>query len=307
MFPPYWIAIAASFVLVALGESLVPGIYDDDVHPIPLPWNISPGHWFGNLTLTATWLGKFWGEGADFKNIFLGHAWTLCYEEQFYALVGLTLLAARRRFGLVVALVTVAVAIRFYVFPSPADDGLFYNGAWLQFAAGLGIYYDRHGTGRTARWAIRAALCAGLAVSCRNVGEFWERPKGQNVSFAAAYAFALVAIALHRYDARIARIRVLRPLIACGTMCYAIYLMHWVVVKPIQHGFALAGWTDAASVGFVVVPCALAASIVVGRLFHLTVEHRFLNTTASTGEAHPEVRLLQNPLERTLEERRSAA
>ena len=59
------------------------------------PWWLSGWQWLGNVSLTEIWRHHVAGGN---KALYLGHAWTLCYEEQFYVVVGLLLLVAPRRF-----------------------------------------------------------------------------------------------------------------------------------------------------------------------------------------------------------------
>jgi peptidoglycan/LPS O-acetylase OafA/YrhL len=59
------------------------------------PWWYSGWQWLGNLTLTESWR---WHAIGDQRAHFPAQAWTLCYEEQFYAVVGLLLAISRRRF-----------------------------------------------------------------------------------------------------------------------------------------------------------------------------------------------------------------
>ena len=61
-------------------------------------------------------------------------------------------------------------------------------------------------------------------------------------------------------------------------MCYSIYLMHWVLVRPISHGLGLLGLSTVAETLLVVLPLSLATCVGVGALFHVLVERRFLNT-----------------------------
>jgi peptidoglycan/LPS O-acetylase OafA/YrhL len=93
IFPPFWVFI----VLTALGIALVHALGDgrlfwevpaDGVTVLGPPSALTAGQWLRNLTLTEIWLARLFGEGPHFLEG-TGHAWTLAYEEQFYAVCGL--------------------------------------------------------------------------------------------------------------------------------------------------------------------------------------------------------------------------
>ena len=138
IFPPYWIVVLLSAVAVGVVDYLLlPGAVTKYHHTDLLrPWWYSPWQWVGNLTLTEVWRSHIIG---DHKAMFLGPAWTLCYEEQFYAVVGLILLLAPRRFFASAAAVTLLVGVVMNAAPGLgfAVDGFFFDGLWLQFAMGF--------------------------------------------------------------------------------------------------------------------------------------------------------------------------
>jgi peptidoglycan/LPS O-acetylase OafA/YrhL len=83
IFPPYWAALLMTFTwkLAVYGPTSV---------------RLSAWDYFGNLTLTETWLRIV--NGDPNVNLLLEQAWTLCHEEQFYLICGLLLLAPARFF-----------------------------------------------------------------------------------------------------------------------------------------------------------------------------------------------------------------
>jgi len=107
IYPPYWVLLGLLCVLVLVCEALVPGLLADDYAGIPPPGRLSAGQWLGNLTLTESWRHHLGGGRIGYLNAM---AWTLCYEEQFYAVVGLLLALAPRRFFLGAAAVTALTA-----------------------------------------------------------------------------------------------------------------------------------------------------------------------------------------------------
>ena len=70
------------------------------------PWWHSVAQWVGSASLTEQW--RFHVIGGQ-KGWLLGHAWTLGYEEQFYAVTGLLLFLCPGRFFLGAAAVTAGV------------------------------------------------------------------------------------------------------------------------------------------------------------------------------------------------------
>jgi len=276
IFPPYWgaliVVIIASIGLVAFG---VPQLFFDNIHPFHPLKSFSPWQWLGNLTLTEGWRfnligGKRW--------FLLGPTWTLCYEEQFYAICGLLLILSRRWFFRGAAWLTAAVAvvalIHLVIKPLPID-GFFFDGRWLLFAAGMLVYYRIHlAEPANARWA-EALLLVGfvLALGWKIVGKASSMEE-----YYVGFLFAFLAIVLYRRDLAIANCVVLRPVTMCGIMCYSLYLIHWPVVKILSRWFYGHGIREAWPTLFLTVPlCALAAASA-GWVFHLFVERRFLNS-----------------------------
>ncbi|MCI0700664.1 MAG: acyltransferase, partial [Planctomycetia bacterium] len=151
IYPPYWAAVAFTLLLALVLEwAIAPGFVSGPFGPVvtvPDPVSVAAPQWFGCLTLTETWRPLFVSSVPEQQ--LLGPAWTLCYEEQFYAITGIVLLVARRWFFTGVTLVTVAVATGVILgWGGFAVTGTFLDGRWLMFAAGVGVYWavDR------ARW-----------------------------------------------------------------------------------------------------------------------------------------------------------
>ena len=283
IFPPFWIFMALAVVFVGVIEAFVrPGLMTDSHHGFAAPWTLSPVQWLGNLTLTETWRPHAFGPKAM---LFMQHAWTLCYEEQFYAVVGVILLVSPKRyFPLAAAITAVVFALEFL----PArlvpgiqsvrrhSTGFFFDGYWLYFAAGIGVYYAINYATRVGRVALAATLVLGVAWGVRSHIE------SRTVSF----AFALLLLALHRWDAGLNGASWSRPISWCGTMCYSLYLTHWPVTKGISHALVLWGIDSPAETLLVTVPVCVAVSVAVAWPFHVLVERRFLNgPTPAKGDA----------------------
>lgn len=287
IFPPFWIFLALAAVGVGITERFIyPSLFCDNVHGYSAPWSLSPVQWLGNITLTETWRHHVFGPPTK---LFLQHAWTLCYEEQFYAVVGLILLISPRRFFPLAAAIT-AVIFLFEATPErfvPAlrdfrrihSYGFFFDGYWLYFAAGIGVYYAINYATRAGWWAVVGALAFGVAWG------IYTRGASRTTSF----AYGLALLALHPWDVALAAGRWSRPISWCGTMCYSLYLVHWPVTKALSHALALAGVVTPAWTLIITVPACIAASILAAWPFHLIVERRFLNqpSTARPGARPP--------------------
>ena len=270
IFPPYWFALGfALFMVGTIDYVLYPGLLSSEPFPYPRPWWFLPSHWIGNLTLTESWRFHFFGERLKFM---LQPAWTLCYEEQFYIVVGLILLFGRKRFFTSCAIVTLAAFAIQLTKPlfGARIGGFFFDGHWLMFAAGIVVYYHVNHADSKGKWAccgFLALLAAGSAIS----------PELYAAHTAVAVTFALLLIALHRWDHRFKDARLLKPLAVCGTMCYSLYLIHSVPVRSIAKGLHFSGLDTAWETILITLPICLGVSLTLGWIFYLCVERHFLN------------------------------
>ena len=269
IFPPYWVALIATGLFVAIVAKVFgAALLTDAWHPIPSPTTLGAFQWLGNVFLIEGWRSRVFGGTYLFQ---LGPAWTLCYEEQFYALCGLVLLFAPRRFfsGIVaISLLTLGIILTKRSIP-----GLFFDGNWLVFAAGVLVYFQVNYATRVHQCILTVGLVA-VAAAC--VAKYslsaWQSP-----IFFLGPAVALAFLALHPFDRWIASSRILRPLKFCGVICYSLYLVHWPIVKFISHSLWLMGMRSASGTLLVTIPLCGAASLLVAWGFHVVVERRFLN------------------------------
>jgi peptidoglycan/LPS O-acetylase OafA/YrhL len=236
IFPPFWIFLLLSVLLVGASEFAVkPGLFADSAHAIPRPWSLSAAQWFGNVSLTETWRPHVLGGPSDF---FMGHAWTLCYEEQFYAVTGLLLLISGARFfhlaAAVSALVLVPTLCRAFGVRIHCVEGFFFDGRWLEFAAGVLLYYCLNYGGAAVRKGTVFCLLGAVALCCAS-----HKASHLRFDFATemlvACLFAIAALACRPWDELLRSARILWPLKMCGRMCYSLYLVHWPVSKAISH------------------------------------------------------------------------
>ena len=287
IFPPYWAAASFSMVMVVvLSAAGHRELVSLDYGFLPHPAELSLSQWLGNVTLTETWRPHLFGS-PELK--ILGPAWTLCYEEQFYAVCGLILIFARRRFFGVAALMTglcVIIAPLGFVRPELPIRGFFLDGRWLMFAEGLAVYYAIHLAPARRTWV--AAFAAALILAA---GVRWGIPsvtanvewRAHALDLVASTAFALGILLLHPWDERIARLPVTRPFAYLGRMCYSLYLIHWpitVMVTAFCYREDVRGpWPTL----LIVVPLSVGLSIATAYVFHILVERRFLGRTGRAG------------------------
>lgn len=265
IFPPYWAALIVQAILVLLIDVvLLPDLLATSSHPIGRPWTLSASQYFGNFTLTESWRWQFFGAPAGY---ILGQAWTLCYEEQFYLVTGACLFLARARFfsatiavtALVLAVRSLGAARGWPIF------GTFLDGHWLMFAAGIYVYWTRNYASR--EWPAYVLLAIGLVYA----------HVVPNFNLIVSLLFAMLLLALHRFDARWENIHGLAPLRAAGTICYSLYLVHGPIARAVSTYAFEAGVTGAWAALLGVLPVSLVLSCSLGAAFWWIVERRFLN------------------------------
>jgi peptidoglycan/LPS O-acetylase OafA/YrhL len=285
IYPPYWLALVITGFLVgacvlAGGEAL----FADETPPF-YPWKLSPAQIFGNTFLIETWRSlAFGGE----PGIFLGIMWTLCYEEQFYALAALVLLAAPKRiFQAAIAITLFTFVARFVADQAGRDiRGFFFDGYWMQFAAGIFVYYVVNYLKGRDRWIWTAAFTTAA------VATFFVRdlfPSDIDRSTVLASLFAAGLMILYPWDSSVAHARWLRPISYSGQICYSMYMIHWPICKVITRGAFLAGFNGVWETLLVTLPVCLALSVGAAALFFHWVERHFLNAPSEAPPAREPV------------------
>ncbi|HEX4048723.1 MAG TPA: acyltransferase [Elusimicrobiota bacterium] len=276
IYPPYLVFMAAACaVFAAMTHWNGIRMVSDAAHEILDPRGLSWVQWLGNLTLTDSWLPLLVGK----QRYFMMQAWSLCYEEQFYAVCGLILLFSPRKFfssALWVSGAVLAVALlsRFRVLPS--FDGAFFDGRWLLFAMGVALYYSvNYGDRGTERLLFAALASTALAFLVWGllVHDIGNDARQYGIAAAAAAAMLL----LHPRDAALMESRALNPVRFCGEICYSLYLVHWPICLLLSNALDIAGVVGFWQTLLVVIPVCAAASILGAWLFHHYVERRFLN------------------------------
>lgn len=276
IFPPYWVVLFVTAVLVAVFDVLWRGAIVSHSELLR-PWWYSPTQWLGSITLTEIWRPHLFGSD---RGLVLGHAWTLCYEEQFYAVCGVLLLLTPRRFFAGAAAVSVAVLLMAAAGPRLGfnPDGFFFDGSWLQFALGMLVYWALNHGSPVHRWLAAAGL-SGVTFWALSYGtSLLALEKNAAQQFLVAGAFALIALTIRPLDARMMQSPLLQPVRRCGIMCYSLYLVHLPLINLLRAGLAASGVDTLAMSPPLAMVVYGAPSIWVSWQFHLLVERRFLNS-----------------------------
>jgi peptidoglycan/LPS O-acetylase OafA/YrhL len=269
-------------VVVAVGW---PPLYFEDQGGIvhcANPFTMTASQWLGNLTLTEVWRHHLFGEPIRY---ILGQSWSLCYEEQFYALCGLLLFLGARRFfvGTVVLTVGVlAVAPLSFVWPG-STKGFFFDGFWLLFALGVLIYYRLNYPPKRLDglcWLLFGIGPATFMAFC--AGVLPENPTLITISYELTIGsvFSLVLLFLHGRDAALMQSQLMRPFAFCGTMCYSLYLIHWPLAEIVGLACYHLGVRHMWDTLLITVPLVMVLSIGAAWVFYQLVERHFLNATA---------------------------
>lgn len=261
IYPPYWILFGLAAVLVTGLDKFVAPVFSSGPHPIArINW-LDGWQLLGNLTLTESWRDHVFGSGQKY---FLGHAWTLVFEEQFYAVCGIGLVLFRRHLFAFYAAITLATLGLMHL----PVGGFFFDGHWLEFAAGIAVFYAlNHGYTRTLCAVLAAAWLVQWAVA-----DDWVE-----ASRAVAFGFGLLLVLIHQWDEGLHESKAAMPVRWCGVMCYSLYLVHWPICKGVSELCWRAGAQSDAAIAGITLPLCIASSILAGWLFHVSVERRFLN------------------------------
>jgi peptidoglycan/LPS O-acetylase OafA/YrhL len=279
IYPPLWFASAWAFAATWLIGACWPSLHHACVQ-LPRFEEWSFWNWLGNLTATESWQHHATGSTSHYL---MKNTWTLCYEEQFYAVVGMVLLMSRRRFvAAAVLLGVVTLACRHVGRWLHVDQsGWFFEGHWLLFAAGILLHHQLTRTARWEAWSIRVTFVAGMIYA------FLDRRFTSDSAQAhldeyifVACAFALLLGALRPADSWLTKCRLTWPLQWCGKRSYSIYLTHFSVVVALSCFLAQLGVATPSEWLATTLPMSIVAALALGWLFHRLVERHFINAPA---------------------------
>jgi peptidoglycan/LPS O-acetylase OafA/YrhL len=278
IYPPYLLSLL--FWAVTRVLKMRAGGTNDLVHP--------PLVWFQNVTLTQ-WTALLVRPGTyppDNPALFVSAYWSLCYEEQFYVIMGLLFTASSLSAAVsrraVVALMAIGLAWTI-VFPH-VIFGVFIE-YWCPFGIGVLVYlrlcaYSSLGARRAVDVTIALIGVVAGVIFWRAGGFPAALPGGREVRGPAgellvAAAFGLLLVGLRPFDGRFVRSRWSIPLRWLGTVTYSVYLVH-VFVLPFAKRLAEAAWRGRGGA----LPAhltQLAIVVGVGSLFWYLCERPFLN------------------------------
>lgn len=268
IFPPYWIALAAIVGVVALAQRLGHGdVFThslDGMAPIPAPGDVGLWRWIGSSLLVEGWRAHFiWRGGPGY---YLPIAWSLGYEEQFYIVAGLMLILAGHRWRELAVVLTLGVIACVILIPIEAMRGFWFDGRWLLFAYGIGVYAQRTAEG-WGRWILPVGCIAGVAwgVSQPDFG-----PQSFSSEMVVAPVVALALALLHPHDHRIAPR--MNWLSWCGVRCYSVYLLHWPIAKAFFWMFWTLGFRSAWTVLPLCIGFTMLLTLLLSDLFYRYVE-----------------------------------
>jgi peptidoglycan/LPS O-acetylase OafA/YrhL len=282
IFPPYWVAIGV--FLIFCGVLAITGLnwlLFDEIHPFKPPSSLSWLQWIGNVSLTEIWRPNV--IGADSSRFFLGVAWTLCYEEQFYLVCGLLMWLSPRNFFRNSLWLTVAICLPVLYKMATGDvgqrSGFFFDGRWIEFACGIGVYYRLHEVPKNCRGIGKHAMEGVFLIWFAINLVVWKSQKNQLLEelFVSSF-FAMILVPLFKFDRVWFTSMAWRGIWVCGTMCYSFYLVHAIPVKVLSNLFYRAGIEGLWMTALVVLPACIVLSAFLGWFFYCLVERRFLNT-----------------------------
>jgi len=273
--PTLWAAMAVVAALGLTGELLASRGIDN-----PLDDETKIGwHWVTNLALVEPTLATF-----GVKPLYgCGVIWSLCYEAQFYVVAALGLVARARRTVVATLVGVTAASVLVRAVPGLRCPG-FLTDLWLDFAAGLWLFARLvlplgPRARRAADVGLFGAVALEFALVTRHAGSTHAAVQdAKNAVFCAVVALALLA--LHRFDARLARTAPARALAWVGTRSYAIYLLHLPLVRTFATWFGRQGLSKGLAL-YATTAAGVAAALALSNAFHHLVERRFLSRPAS--------------------------
>lgn len=270
IYPPYLILVGILAVVIALAYQFDPGLFRDHPHPMIRFGELTPWQMVGNLTLTEGWLGYIIRRPGQW---WLQPAWTLGYEEQFYAVTGALLVLSRRWFFAGAAAVSLGVLVTQRVTPV----GFFFDGLWLHFAMGVLVYHAAVYGDRRERIAAALIFVAVFAAAAYGAGYSSDNRREHDL---VASASALLMLVLRPLDAASAAIT--KPLAWAGVITYSLYLVHRPICLVVSHLLWRAGFRSPTETLAVTVPLCVLASLAVAAPFWWGIERRFLNSKPPT-------------------------
>ena len=289
IYPPYVFALLLTVgTNLAIRLAAVHHLIGPMHHQVVMGPSLS--YWAGNLLLLQTELHT------PFINVVF---WSLCYEVAFYMLMGIFLFGAQKfaktyspyiaTLFLVLALGASTAASLTYL--SIMGRAIFPFNRWHLFSLGGLLFFlleikssTLSGYTEQARriiWGTTGLVCTLTCIyaALRQVGTVDEGHPSSRLQSITALVFCAALGWLRRYDARILKIGILRPLLWLGAFSYSLYLVHPVVLPFIDIALRKAGLDGNRYV--VTFLLQIVVSIFAGRLMFAGVERFFLSKKQS--------------------------
>ncbi|HEY4092368.1 MAG TPA: acyltransferase [Luteibacter sp.] len=271
IYPLYWIAFAAAFLVMRWAPPLPRGLEKPIAELLTLVNSV--------------------------PNYIVGVAWTLTYEVYFYAVVALSLLLFGRRavFGLAAWFAILAIAMAasaWHAWAAPWNYLLAPILLEFSFGVAVGVLVERGVRGfHGALWVVAITwMAVGTSLVARDPGSYplrvvcWAVP-------AALFLYGFVALELRE---RWTMPRILQYL---GDASFSIYLWHLIAFEFVAAVFVRLGWVGLAN------PVVLTAAMVcIGMLVALLsyhwIEKPLLSQLAGVAHFRMEKKALPGPSER---------
>ncbi|MBA3767639.1 MAG: acyltransferase, partial [Acidobacteria bacterium] len=223
IYPPYLLAVGyfVATRLVKLGAG-GPNQLDAPLH-----------RWFQNLTLTQWFslINTDYAYAADNHANFVTAYWSLQYEEQFYLLIALMIVASllSRRSLQWFAIPLIGMSLVWNLISPYYSHGFFIE-YWLHFGVGLVLFYRlcRMRENLQRRLVDLSLICLAIVSAWFNwfAGIDWAMKRPLALELFIVSTFALLLIALRPLNDRFKQLYLGRVLMSLGAISYSLYLIH---------------------------------------------------------------------------------
>jgi peptidoglycan/LPS O-acetylase OafA/YrhL len=285
IYPPYLLAIA--FFALTRAVRVVADPNDDFKRPV-LDWvqNLTLTQWVSDLFHPVHW-------PVQNSKLFVAAFWSLNYEEQFYLVMGISLLAAVRLGVPIISPVLVLGGIGLvwnWLIPGNWICGLFIE-YWAHFALGSCLFFvlcqcPALRYRRIFLWLIPLlGLACASRVMLQALNAFDDLRAMIELTFLSAVTLTLFF--LRPLSQRISASVLWRPIAALGTISYSLYLVHQfnlhLVASIARH------LTPAGSPQALLIITIVALQVLLATLFWYFCERPFLHKKSESPQRMPAV------------------
>lgn len=278
IYPPCLIVLGLTAIITAVVDGVLwPGSLSKQASLLR-PWWLDGWQWLGNATLIESW--RYHVVGNPNRAYYLGHYWTLCYEEQFYIVTGAIIAFAPRYFFPLAALMTGVVGLIAAATGAYARqiDGFFFDGSWLLFAIGILVYWIANYGERAARISAILTLATTFgAMTYLGYLSLNDSPKSVPQQLLVASAFGIWLLTAPRGNSKLAAATVMKPLARLGRMSFSLYLVHFPITIFVHAIFIARGIPSGAINPWQSIIACLLISIPAAYAFFVLVECRFVS------------------------------